>query len=117
MTTLLKVQPKGQVTIPQELRNRAGLSEGDVIEASYVAGNIVLTPKAVIDRSAFQIATDYTPKQRSIIDARLRKSLAGFAKGHFAGPFNGADEVISYLDTRLVGKKKSSGGTRNPHVA
>jgi AbrB family looped-hinge helix DNA binding protein len=117
MTTLLKVQPKFQVTIPQELRTRAGLAEGDLIEASYVAGNIVLIPKTVIDRSQFDTATDYTPKQRSIIDARLKKSLAGLAQGRFAGPFTTADEAIAYLDARLAGKKKSKGGTRNTHAS
>ena len=50
MSTLITVHRKGQVTIPSSLRTQAGLSEGDMIEATFHNGKIVFTPKVVIDR-------------------------------------------------------------------
>src|ERR1700682_2822563 len=48
-TTLVKVQHKGQVSIPTRLRQQAGIAEGDMVEATFQRGHIVLTPKVVID--------------------------------------------------------------------
>ncbi|MFO1146606.1 MAG: AbrB/MazE/SpoVT family DNA-binding domain-containing protein [Rhodospirillales bacterium] len=50
--TLLTVKDKFQVTIPSRLRREAAIEVGDVLEATYEAGAIVLRPKAVIDRAA-----------------------------------------------------------------
>lgn len=75
MGALVKVQHKGQVTIPTRLRTRAGISEGDLVEASFHRGKIILTPKLPVDRSQFPTADDeYTPAQRRAIDARLAES-------------------------------------------
>src|SRR5258706_15877329 len=98
-TTLVKVQHKGQVTIPSRLRRQAGIAEGDMVEATFQRGNIVLTPKVIIDRSAFPNADDeYTPAQRRIIDARLAKADEDIKKGRTYGPFNSADEMIASME-------------------
>ena len=81
MSTIVKVQHKGQVTIPTRLRTQAGIVEGDLVEATFHRGKIVLTPKLVIDRSQFPNADEeYTPAQRRIIDARLAKGLEDVKK-------------------------------------
>ena len=49
---LVTVKPKFQVTIPAKLRKSLDLREGDVLEASVVAGGILLRPKEVVDRDA-----------------------------------------------------------------
>jgi AbrB family looped-hinge helix DNA binding protein len=106
MPTLIKVQDKGQVTIPNRIRSKAGLAKGDLVEAAFERGKIVLTPKTVIDRSKFPSADDdYTPAQRRAIDARLKKSLEEVKRGHTAGPFKTATEMIASLKREL---KKSS---------
>jgi AbrB family looped-hinge helix DNA binding protein len=51
MSTVSRIQHKGQVTIPTRLRNQAGLSKGDLVEFSFHRGKIVITPKVAIDRS------------------------------------------------------------------
>ena len=51
MSTITKIQHKGQVTIPTHVREQAGLSKGDLVEFSFERGKIVITPKLVIDRS------------------------------------------------------------------
>ena len=75
MNTTAKIQHKGQVTIPTSVRRQAGLSKGDLVKFTFARGQIVITPKLVIDRSKFPSAdSDYTPAQRRIIDARLAKA-------------------------------------------
>ena len=49
---LVTVKPKFQVTIPAKLRERVGLHEGDLMEASVVENGILFSPKAVVDRHA-----------------------------------------------------------------
>jgi AbrB family looped-hinge helix DNA binding protein len=115
MPTLIKIQDKGQVTIPNRIRSKAGLLKGDFVEAAFERGKIVLTPKTVIDRSKFPNADDeYTPAQRRVIDARLKKSLEGVRRGHTAGPFNTAEEMISSLKQELkkAGRKRTKPVTR-----
>lgn len=98
MSTLVKVQQKGQVTIPTRLRHQAGISEGDLLEAICRRGKIILTPKLVIDRSKFPTADDeYTPEQRRAIDARLAQSTEDIKKGRLYGPFETHEEMIDFL--------------------
>ena len=47
---LVRVKEKFQVTIPTELREALHLNVGDVLEAAVEHDNIVLKPKAVVDR-------------------------------------------------------------------
>lgn len=75
MGTRIKIQNKGQVTIPTRLRAQAGLTEGDLVEAAFEDGKIVLTPKMVVDRAKLPKAEDaYTPAQRRVVDAQLAKA-------------------------------------------
>lgn len=102
MTTLVKVQHRGQVTIPTHLRSKAGIAEGDMVEASFQRGKIILTPKLAIDRSKFPNAEDeYSPAQRLVIDAQLAESLEDFQEGRGLGPFDTADEMITHMKAEL----------------
>ena len=40
-TTLVKVQHKGQVTVPSRLRQQAGIAEGDIVEATFQRAHII----------------------------------------------------------------------------
>lgn len=102
MNTTGKIQNKGQVTIPTAVRRLAGLTKGDLVDFAFQRGRIVMTPKVVIDRSTFPTADDeYTPAQRRVIDARLKKALNEVKRGRTAGPFNTADEMIASLKQEL----------------
>jgi AbrB family looped-hinge helix DNA binding protein len=90
MGTIVKVQRKGQVTIPTRLRAQLGLVDGDLVEASAHRGRIVLTPKIVVDR-------EYTPAQRRVIDARLAKAEADIKGGRVSEPFSNHSEFIADL--------------------
>jgi len=45
------IRAKGQLTIPQDVREAAHLEEGDPIEIEIVADGILLRPKKLIDAS------------------------------------------------------------------
>ena len=49
---LVKVKEKFQITLPAELRQALHLAVGDMLEATVEQDKIVLTPKAIVDRTA-----------------------------------------------------------------
>ena len=53
MGTLVRVQHKGQMTIPSTVRAAVGLVEGDMVDVRAIGNKIVITPQLVIDRSKF----------------------------------------------------------------
>jgi AbrB family looped-hinge helix DNA binding protein len=98
MSTIIKVQNKGQVTIPTRLRTQAGIEQGDMMEASFHHGKIILVPKVVIDRSKFPTADDeYTPTQRKTVDRRLAKADEDVKKGRLHGPFETHEALMDFL--------------------
>ncbi len=105
MSAIVKIQRKGQVTIPTRLRAQVGLVDGDLVEARADRGKIILTPKVIVDR-------EYTPAQRRAIDARLAKGLADINAGRTFGPFNSAAEMIAHIEARAT-KKAAKGRKRS----
>src|ERR1017187_7313063 len=101
MSSIVKIQRKGQVTIPTRLRAQVGLLDGDLVEAKAERGKIVLTPKLIVDR-------EYTPAQRRVIDTRLAVSLEQAKKGETHGPFESHEEMITFLhgETKKARPKK-----------
>jgi AbrB family looped-hinge helix DNA binding protein len=107
MPTLIKIHKKGQMTLPTRLRSQAGIVDGDLVDATFSRGKIILTPKVVIDRSIFPTADDeFTPAQRRFIDSRIAEGLDDFKKGRFYGPFNTADATIASIKANL--KKRAA---------
>lgn len=107
MSSTSRIQHKGQVTIPTRVREQAGLKRGDLVEFAYVRGEIVITPKVVIDRSQFPNADDeYTPAQRRAIDARLDKADEEIKAGRVHGPFT-AKQAAAYIE-RLAKKRTAA---------
>jgi AbrB family looped-hinge helix DNA binding protein len=106
-TTVVKVQHKGQVTIPSRLRQQAGIAEGDMVEATFQHGQIVLTPKVVMDRAAFPKADgDYTSAQRRSINTRLARADKEIKSGRTFGPFDNAEDMIASIEREL--KKRAT---------
>ena len=46
----VKVGPRHQITIPQEVREAAGITAGDLLEIETERGKVVITPKQVVSR-------------------------------------------------------------------
>jgi AbrB family looped-hinge helix DNA binding protein len=115
MTTLVKIHRKGQMTLPSRLRSLAGITEGDLVEATFKQGKIVITPKLVIDRSQFPNADDeYTPAQRRVIDARLAKADADIKSGRVSRVFDTHAEFIADLhrEAKKLGAKRTKPSPR-----
>src|SRR6266571_2411726 len=86
--SIVKVQPKGQMTIPNHVRSAVGLTDGSLVEVKVARGKIIITPQVVIERSKSSIADDeYSPAQRRIIDARLTEAVTEVKKGHVSPAF------------------------------
>jgi len=48
---LVKVKRFSQVTIPTEIRRKAHIEEGDIVDVEYEDNKIVIIPKRVMDKS------------------------------------------------------------------
>ncbi|MBI2504237.1 MAG: AbrB/MazE/SpoVT family DNA-binding domain-containing protein [Candidatus Latescibacteria bacterium] len=71
--SLVKVKEKYQVTLPTEIRQKAGLAVGDLLEVEIEGTKITLTPKSVVDREVALALEDYD-KGRSIGPFRTAKT-------------------------------------------
>ncbi|SPF55935.1 putative Transcriptional regulator, AbrB family [Candidatus Sulfopaludibacter sp. SbA4] len=92
--SIVKIQRKGQMTLPSGVRAAVGLADGDLVDVKVAGRKIVITPALVIDRTQFPTAEDeYTPEQRRILNA----SLAQAEKGPYYGPFKNGAEVAAFL--------------------
>jgi bifunctional DNA-binding transcriptional regulator/antitoxin component of YhaV-PrlF toxin-antitoxin module len=108
MTVAVKNNNKTPLVVPPAIRRRARFKSGQELEFKASGGVITILPK-------LPFADDeYTPAQRRIIDARLKKALEEAKRGHTAGPFNTADEMIASLKNELKKsqRKKSKSGVR-----
>ena len=47
--TLMRIRPKGQLTLPESIRRQVHLEEGDYLEVAVEGGAIVMRPKKLID--------------------------------------------------------------------
>ena len=47
---LLKLRRNAQITLPAAIRKAARLEDGDVLDCEFREGQIVLTPKKIIDK-------------------------------------------------------------------
>ena len=68
MTSVVKLQKKGQFTIPNEMRHIIGLADGDYVQVVLKGRKIILEPAQVVPRTA---AEELTPAQRRTLRARL----------------------------------------------
>jgi len=108
--SIVKVQRKGQITIPNRLRAKIGLADGDYVEASVHEGRIILTPQLVMERSA---VAGYTPTQRRAVDARLAKALDEVRRGQVHGPFDSVEEMVASIQAKA--KRRKRGTVRSGH--
>jgi AbrB family looped-hinge helix DNA binding protein len=110
MTTLVKIQRKGQMTLPSSFRHAMGVAEGSLVELSLKNGKTVITPRAAIDPSRFPNADDeYTPAQRRAIKRGIAQSENEYNEGHFFGPFDNHEDFIASLhrEAGKLGVKKN----------
>ena len=81
-----KLKPRGQVTIPAEIRERLSLVDGDSLEVTIEDGRIVLTPK------------EEDSERHPAIDAAIEEGFADLRAGRTYGPFESVEEMKEYFD-------------------
>lgn len=87
--SLMRIRPKGQLTLPDSIRRQVQIEEGDYLEVSVEEGAIVMRPKKLIDADQAWFWTDAWQRgEREASDdiaaGRVRRS-------------KGADEFIESL--------------------
>jgi len=85
---IIKVQKRGQITLPVRLRAKAGIVEGDALEARLERGKITLAPAVVLDR-------------------QVAESLEDYRKGRFYGPFDTHEEFTASIKANLKKRAKA----------
>jgi AbrB family looped-hinge helix DNA binding protein len=68
---LVKIKTKGQITLPKQVRDSLGLSEGDLIEVDVRNGRGVILPK----RGAAVTAPKLSPREQQAL-RRAKKKIA-----------------------------------------
>lgn len=81
---LVKMTPRGQLTVPTELRKKLGFRSGDLFGVVVKENNeVIFKPKAVFDRDS--------------LNAALAEGLADIAAGRVIGPFKSGTEFHKYI--------------------
>jgi AbrB family looped-hinge helix DNA binding protein len=91
--SIVTVKNKYQVVIPQEVRNKIGISVGDLLEARVERGKITFSPKSVVDRA-------------------IAEGLEDIRKGRVRGPFDTVDQMLA----SLKGKRGKSDSKKTSRV-
>ncbi|MBV6343194.1 AbrB/MazE/SpoVT family DNA-binding domain-containing protein [Candidatus Magnetobacterium casense] len=79
----VKVNNKFQVTIPAEIREKAHIKEGDVLEVVCQDKTIVFKPRAVSGSEG--------------IDAAIAEGVKDYQEGRVFGPFDSIEEFKAAL--------------------
>lgn len=80
---LVKINNKFQVTIPAEIREKAHIKEGDILEVVFQDKSIVFKPEVLADSES--------------IEASIAEGLEDYREGRVFGPFDSVKEFKSAL--------------------
>ena len=94
---IVTVRNEKALVVPQAVRRRAGIKNGDKLEFRVSGGVITILPTLP------SADNEYTPAQHRVIDARLAKAR----KGPYYGPFETADKAIAFLRKEIRTRKAS----------
>jgi AbrB family looped-hinge helix DNA binding protein len=64
----VRMQEKGQVTIPTEIRKKLGLKRGDLVAVMETPDGVVITPQQVLVTKAFDRIGDILKEQGLSVD-------------------------------------------------
>jgi AbrB family looped-hinge helix DNA binding protein len=89
------LRARGTVTIPQEIRDRLDLAEGDQLIVTIEDDRIILTPASLIpdDQAWF-----WTPEWQ----AREAEADEAVARGEHGKVFASSDEFLAFLDASMT---------------
>jgi AbrB family looped-hinge helix DNA binding protein len=99
---IVTVKSKYQVVIPQAIREKLGISCGDVLEAKVERGRLTYTPKTVIDR--IPVGT----KERKRFFEKLSEEAPGWLKETWtASERRGTDKLtVRQIDAEVAAVRR-----------
>jgi len=74
---LVRIQEKGQVTLPVEARRRLGLKKGDLVSVVATADGILITPQEVVAVRALDRIGEALREQGVSLDELIDSARAG----------------------------------------
>lgn len=74
---LVRIQEKGQVTLPVEARRRLGLKKGDLVSVVATADGILITPQEVVAVRALDRNGEALREQGVSLDELIDSARAG----------------------------------------
>jgi len=80
-STVQKLGPKYQVTIPKKIREALGLKVGDLVEATVGKEGVVLRPKVLVDRDP-------------VVEHALAEAEADVKAGRVSKPYRSARTLV-----------------------
>ncbi len=87
----VKVGPKHQITIPNEVFKQLNLTAGDFLEMAVEVDRIVLTPQKLIPSDQAWFWTKNWQK-------RILGGKKDVVEGRLSGPFEDADDLLAHLN-------------------
>jgi AbrB family looped-hinge helix DNA binding protein len=90
-----KLGQRRQVVIPKDICDELGLQEGDFVEVTSAEGQVIITPKKVVDADEV-----LTPAQRAVIDTRLAAAEEDIKAGRVSGLFATVDHLKRHLNAQ-----------------
>jgi bifunctional DNA-binding transcriptional regulator/antitoxin component of YhaV-PrlF toxin-antitoxin module len=102
MTVIVK--PNADLVVPRSVRRRAGIKTGDRLEFKVSGGAINIVRKSPSADS------EYTPRQRRVVDRALAEGMDDILKGRLHGPFETHEAMIEFLHAQTRKSKKPPRG-------
>jgi antitoxin component of MazEF toxin-antitoxin module len=97
----LPVKNNAPVIIPPAALRRAGFKDGQELEVRAAGGVITILPKLP------DADDEYTADQRRVVDSRLAEAR----KGPWHGPFDTAEEAVSFIEAEVRKRRGARPGT------
>lgn len=72
-----RLQKRGQVTIPMEIRQRLGLEEGDLVAFIETAAGVVISPQEVVPAEMLAKMESYLQQHGGALDDLLASAERG----------------------------------------
>ena len=88
--TLIRLRPKGQLTLPDSIRRLAHIDPGDVLEVTVEDAGIVLRAKKLVDADQAWFWTDAWQRGERRASQEIHDGLVS--------PALGADEILDTLE-------------------
>jgi AbrB family looped-hinge helix DNA binding protein len=94
--TTSTLRARGTVTIPQDVRDKLDLAEGDQLIVTVEGDRIILTPTSLIpDDQAWFWSPEWQAKEAEADEVQ--------ARGERGKVFDSGDEFLDFLDASLTG--------------